>query len=180
MRKICFYIIILLGTLLGGNGKYMTRTGFVSFFSSTPLEDIYSENNKVSCMLNIKNGELDFIIPVDEFQFEKTLMGDHFNENYLETEKFPTSTFIGQIESWDNIRQLDSSNVVVNGHIMIHGVKKNISEIGYYKKKKNSIIGEATFRVVLKDYGIKIPSILFNNIAEIIDITIRVKLKEVE
>jgi hypothetical protein len=63
---------------------------------------------------------------------------------------------------------------------MIHGVKKNISEIGYYKKKKNSIIGEATFRVVLKDYGIKIPSILFNNIAEIIDITIRVKLKEVE
>lgn len=176
--KNTLYILFLwLGMLFANDSKYMTREGFASFFSHAPLEDIYAENNTVSCMLNTQSGEIAFIIPIKEFQFEKSLMKEHFNENYLESDLFPTSTFVGKIESWNEIKGLDSSKVTVSGDIMIHGYKKTITENGLYKKSGDTIIGETTFHIKLEDFGIKIPTIVFKNIAEIVDVTIRVELK---
>jgi len=177
LNKKILVIIFWIGFLFAGNENYITREGFASFFSQAPLEDIYAENNTVSCMLNTQSGELAFIIPIKEFQFEKSLMQEHFNENYLESDLFPTSTFVGKIESWNEIKGLDSSKVTVSGDIMIHGIKKSVTKIGLYKKVGDTIIGETTFRVKLEDYGIKIPTFVFNNIAETVEIKVHIELR---
>ena len=76
---------------------YFTRTGFVSFFSSTPVEDIQAKNNQTSCILDLETGKTSFRIPIRGFEFPNALMQEHFNENYLESEKYPNASFNGKI-----------------------------------------------------------------------------------
>lgn len=177
MKKRLLFIFILNIALYASNGRYMTRSGFVSFYSSAPLEDIYAENNQVSCLLDTQTGEFAFIVPIKAFQFEKSLMQEHFNENYMESDLFPSSTFSGKIESWETIQQTDSFAVKVQGHLMIHGIKQMLIEDGQFKRKDGYIFGESTFTVRIADFGIKIPKVVFNNIAEEVEINIRVRLE---
>ena len=90
-------ILALSGTSLLGQGKYLGNEGKVSFFSSAPLEDIEAVHEEVSGVIDAESGEVAFIVRMTGFQFEKKLMQEHFNENYVESEKFPNATFEGKI-----------------------------------------------------------------------------------
>ena len=106
-------------------GKYMTRAGYISFFSASILEDIEAKNNKVAAVLDLGTGQLAFSVPVHEFQFKRTLMQEHFNENYMESEKYPKATFTGQLTNAAQvIKQLATAtqNVEVEGSLTIQGV----------------------------------------------------------
>jgi len=97
MRRLTFIFILSFLFLAVNAHKYMTKNGYIGFFSHTPTEDIKGDNNQVAGVLDISTGEMVFQALIKSFHFEKALMEEHFNENYMESEKFPKSSFEGKI-----------------------------------------------------------------------------------
>lgn len=153
---------------------YHTDKGYVKFFSSAPLEDIKAENQEVISFLNIENGELAFKVKISHFDFKKELMKEHFNENYLESETYPYATFKGKIKNWDNITFEEGTpqDVMVEGTLEIHGVSKDYTSQGVMTKDKEQFTARSVFNVSVADHEIKIPTIVFKNIAEVVEVTV--------
>lgn len=175
MKKL---ILPLLITLASGcsfaQTIYMTRNGQVSFFSKTPMENIDANNNEVSSMINAGTGEIVFAILVKSFRFEKALMEEHFNENYMESNKFPKSTFQGKIT---NLAAIDFNKegkypATVEGEMTLHGVKKHITATGTITNAKGVVSVTSNIAIKLADYKIERPSLVAEKIAETIDIKI--------
>jgi len=150
--------------------RYIARNGSIRFFSTAPLENIEAINNQGLSVVDISSGEIAFTIPITGFEFEKNLMQQHFNENYMESERFPNSTFKGKIFGFT-----DSSKdqpLKASGDLTIHGVTKNITVNGTGYFAEDKIILKASFPIKLADYKIKIPKVVFYNIAEVVDVSI--------
>ena len=157
-----------------GQGKYLTNDGEISFFSHTIVEDIKAENSKVAAVVDAASGEVVIIVKMTEFRFVKKLMQEHFNENYVESEKFPKGTFTGSIT---NNAEVDYSTpgtyeVKVSGDMTIHGVKQSLTTDGSVEVTHSGITARTKFILHPADFKIKIPRIMRNNIAESIEITV--------
>ncbi len=177
MKKIVSIICIALSLGLTGSfaqNLFFTRNGHIDFFSSAKLEDIKADNNKVTSIINTTTGEIEFSVLTIAFQFEKQLMQEHFNENYMETPKFPKSIFKGRIINLDKINfQTDGSYPAeVTGDLTIHGVTKNIITSGTITVKDGKFRAQSSFNITPEDYGIKIPNLVRDNIAKQIKVTI--------
>ena len=159
--------------------RYMTKNGNISFFSEAPMETIKADNNQVNAALDAQTGDIVFKILIKSFQFPKALMQEHFNENYMESDKYPNSIFRGKIT---NLSSIDFSkegtyDVVIEGDMTIHGVTKAISEKGTFTVEPGEMIhGKSKFLVKVADYDIKIPGTVINNIAESIEVTVDIEL----
>jgi len=158
--------------------KYFTRDGKITFSSDTPIEKIEAHNQKATCVLNAADGRMEFAVLIKAFQFEKALMQEHFNENYMESGTYPKAVFKGQIS---DIEAVDFSKdgtyeVTVAGEMTIHGLKQPVSTAGTLVVKDGKLSAEATFEVKPEDYGIKIPSVVRKNIAEIVQVMVAVDL----
>jgi polyisoprenoid-binding protein YceI len=169
----------LVGSSVVHAQKYMTKNGNIMFYSETPMETIQAVNDQVNAALDTQTGDIVFKILIKSFQFPKALMQEHFNENYMESDKFPNSTFKGKIT---NLSAIDFSkegtyNAVLEGDMTIHGVTKNISEKGTFTVEPgDKIHGKSKFLVTVADYNIRIPGTVINNIAETIEVTVDVEL----
>lgn len=152
--------------------KFMSRNVEVHFLSETPIENIEAHNNQVSALFDSSTGEIVLQVPIRGFHFEKALMEEHFNENYLETEEFPKATLQGKVKSWPDV----SEDVVVEGVIMIHGIEKARTFNGTMRNENNNWIVSSEFAVNAEDFGIKIPSVVRKQIAENIVITVNATL----
>lgn len=172
-------LLILAFSMQAMSQKYITKTGNISFYSSAPLEDIEAHNDQVNAALNTETGDLVFKVLIRSFQFEKALMQEHFNENYMESHKYPTSTFQGKITNLEDIdfEKEGTYKAQVEGKLTIHGVTNEISEEGTFTVKDEAIHGKTTFNVLVEDYDIKIPKAVVKNIAESIEVTVDVELK---
>jgi len=158
---------------------YFTRSGKITFFSTAPLEDIEAINTQVSCVLNMETGEVAFRVPIPAFTFENALMQEHFNENYLESDIYPTAGFKGKIENWSELSlSKEPQNVTLSGDLTIHGVINPISEMGQISIQDGVCIGKSKFNITVADYGIEIPKIVRDNIAKIVDVTVNLELKK--
>ena len=178
MKKIYTFLILLLG-LLKADGIYFTRSGEVSFFSSTPIEDIKAVNNQVTCVLDVESGKTSFRIPIRGFVFPNALMQEHFNENYMESEIYPNASFNGSIEDWSQNKISEGARgVVISGEMTIHGVTKTIRESGNIYTNNGKIFGDATFIIKLSEYDVKIPKLLRENIAEKVEVNIQLELNK--
>ena len=174
-RIIILLTIILIGINSSSFGQvYFTKNGRISFFSKASLENISADNNQVINVLNIETGVLEFSELNKAFHFPKAKMQDDFNENYMESNKYPKSTFKGNITDISNINSLKdgSYNVNVKGDLTIHGVSKNIITPATITIKDGKISATSSFKILLKDYNISIPTIVINKIAENIEITV--------
>ena len=162
--------------------KFMTKNGYIGFYSHTPVEDIKGDNNQVASILDISTGEIAFQVLIKSFQFEKALMQEHFNENYLESEKFPRSTFSGKITNLSEVNFSKSGKyeATVEGDLLIHGVTKKISAKGSFEIAENSIVATSKFDIQPEDYNINIPGVVRNNIAKTIEVTVNMKYTPVE
>jgi len=161
--------------------KYLTKNGTISFFSDAPLEKIEAVNKQVNAALDISSGDIVFKVLMKSFEFEKALMQEHFNENYVESDKFPNATFVGKI---GNISSIDFSksekhDVTISGKMTIHGVTKDISEKGQLEIAGDMVTGTTTFMIKLGDYDISIPNTVVNNISENIEIKVDVRMKKI-
>ena len=180
MKQSKFHILFLiLFCPLIAKDIYFTRSGTISFYSSAILEDIEAINDQVTCVLDLETGEVAFRVPIRGFTFKNALMQEHFNENYLESEKFPNAAFKGKIDGLDSIKlSNDPQEVTLTGTMTIHGISLEIREKGTIILSDGMIRGDAQFHIEVADYGIVVPKIVRNNIAKSVDITVSLKLKK--
>jgi len=149
---------------------FTTRSGFAAFYSKTELEDIRAEHKQVYGVIDVTGKRLAFTLLVKGFLFRKQLMQEHFNENYVESDKYPKASFTGTYTG-EAIKQ-SLSKVQVKGVLTMHGVSKEIEIPATLDWNDNKISGKANFKVNPSDFNIKIPSLVRNKIAKQIDITI--------
>lgn len=168
-------VLALLFTTALSAQQLATRNGYVKFFSDAPLEDIEAVNNQVSSKINMENGDFAFLVPIKGFQFEKALMQEHFNENYMESGKFPNGTFTGKITNLDDIDINKDGEYIAtfSGTMNIHGVERKISEPATITVKGGKVMLETKFNIRPEDYGIKIPAGKKDNISSTLDVTVR-------
>jgi len=182
MKRILVLIVITFVFLATNAQKYMTRNGYIGFYSHTPIEDIKADNNQVASILDISTGEIVFQVLIKSFHFERALMEEHFNENYLESEKFPKSTFKGKIV---NISEVDFSkpgkyDVSVEGDLYIHDVTNKITVRGTLEIVSGGINANSKFNLTPEDYKINIPGVVRDNIAKTIEVTVTLTYTPVE
>jgi polyisoprenoid-binding protein YceI len=176
MKRISLIIILLsIGTLTFAQGKYFTRSGNVKFFSSTPMENIEGKNNGAICVFDIETGAVEMSMLNTSFEFEKALMQEHFNENYMESAKFPKSTFKGTVKNF--VMKKGKHEVEITGDLTIHGVTKKVTVPATLEVVGDAIAGTCIFKVKPEDHGIKIPGMVRDNIAEFMEITINLDLQ---
>src|SRR3990170_8969068 len=135
--------------------KFTTEKTFVSFYSQAAIEDITAENTKTAGVFNAATGDIAFSVPIKEYKFEKSLMQEHFNEKYMETEKYPKSTFQGKITGYDP-NATGTQNVTSKGNLTIHGETKEVEIPGTIEKQGDKLMMKSKFIVRLEDYKIKI------------------------
>jgi polyisoprenoid-binding protein YceI len=171
--KIVYLVLLLMGTgaLPAAGQNYITEESFISFYSHAPIEDIKAENEKAVSLFNAATGDVAFSVPIKEYQFRKSLMQEHFNEKYMESEKYPKSTFQGKITGF-NPQAKGIQQVSTLGKLTIHGVTKEVHIKGTIEKLADKLNMKSTFIVKLEDYNIAVPSLLRNNIAEQVEVTI--------
>ncbi len=183
MKKLLLIISCLATmTTVAPAQKFITKTGHIKFFSESPMENIEAHNRQVNAALDVANGDFVFRVLMKSFEFEKALMQEHFNENYVESDKYPNASFAGIVI---NIGELSISKegtyeVGVQGNLTLHGVTKQVSAKGTFEVKEGKILGRARFNILLSDYNIKIPSVVTNNISNTIEITVDVNLEKIK
>lgn len=151
--------------------KFATEKGQISFFSDAAIEDIEAVNTVVGSMFNTQTAEIVYIVKIRDFVFSKALMREHFNEKYMESEKFPKATFTGKTTGFKPDKTgVQQVNAV--GKLNIHGVTQDINVPGTIEVSNGKILMKSKFMVKLKDYDIRIPTIVWQNIAEEVQVTI--------
>jgi len=148
-----------------------SKTASATFFSEAPLENIEAFNETVRAAIALGTGELVFIVPIKGFDFEKNLMEQHFNDQYMESDKYPEAKFVGSVIDWDG-KPSDRTEVHVEGTLTIHGVSKYIKEKAVLEPVEEGMKGSSTFLVRLADYKIKVPRMVIKNIAEVVQVTV--------
>lgn len=162
---------------LSAQGLFNAFKGEVSFFSKAPIEDISAENTQAASVINITSKQIAVIIPIRNFHFEKELMEEHFNEKYLESDKYPMASFKGLVLDSDSVFMEGNHNATAKGILSIHGVEKEVELNGTISRAENIMTLKCEFKVALKDFNIVIPKLLFQNIAENIDVKVSLEYK---
>ncbi len=179
MKQITLSIVVFLICTLSLNAQktFYTKSGYIGFFSSTPLENIDARNHQVVSFLKTADGSLNFGLLVKSFKFKNALMEEHFNENYAESDKYPKAKFKGKIV---NLSDIDFNNngtyiAKVEGNLTFHGVTNSIKiDNVNLTVNDNKLSGKASFKVKPEDYNIEIPSVIRDKIAK--EITINVEI----
>ena len=177
MKKKCILgMAFLLSATIGfAQDRYFTKTGKIDFYSKAPMEDIEAKNKTVTAVIDTKTGAMQFAVQMKGFEFEKKLMQEHFNENYVESDKFPKGEFKGSITNNQDINYAKDGSYParVKGKLTIHGVTKEVETSGTIKVAGGKLDASSTFNILLSDYDIKIPSVVkdkgSNNVKIVVD-----------
>jgi YceI-like domain len=173
-RLIPFCAALLLSLPLLAQQRYTTRSASIDFFSDAPLEDISAKNTQVTAAVDLLSQQMAFVATMKEFVFPDGLMQSHFNENFVESEKYPRATFSGRILNLPE-NGLPSSGVVpveVEGDLTIHGVKRHVKVPGTLEMLDKQLVAKAKFTVAPADYKIEVPSLIKEHIAKSVAITV--------
>ena len=165
-----FVLLLSVSLFSTAQSKYFTRNGKVSFDATSPSspEKIDGKNEKATSVLDASNGQLEFAVLMKAFMFEKALMEEHFNENYVESDKFPKATFKGVIRNMSEINLLKDGTYVtkVAGKLTLHGVTKDVETTGTITVKGGSVSAKSDFKILLSDYNIQVPSLVQDKVAK--------------
>ncbi|MBX2916952.1 MAG: YceI family protein [Cyclobacteriaceae bacterium] len=175
MRFSLCSILLLIVNLVWAQ-KFVLEKSKVVFFSDAAIEDIRAENSKSLSIYNAETNEVAFSIPISEFQFENSTMREHFNEKYMDTDKFPKATFQGKFSPF-NPAGKEQQPVTATGKLTIHGVTRDVEIVGSIIPAIQTFVARATFIVKLADYNIKIPTFLWQKIAEQVEVTVEFSYK---
>jgi len=176
------WIVILLFTFSAWTTaqQYYAKTGKVSFISDAPLEKIEAHNNSGFVVFDSATGNIEWSVLIKGFQFEKALMQDHFNENYLESQKYPKGLFKGTVANLNDINlQKDGVYTLnVKGLLTLHGVTKPLNPVGKVTVKNGLITVTSDFDIVVDDYNIQIPKVVKDNISKIVKVSVATDLQK--
>ena len=181
--KNIFLLLFFLGAasfISNAQDKYYTKNGQIFFrCTKSPLEKVEATNRSLTCVLDTKTGIMQFAVLMKGFEFERALMQEHFNENYVESDKFPKSEFRGQIVNNNEINYSKDGTYTakVKGKLQIHGESKDVETTGTITIKEGKIVSNAVFNVLLSDYHISIPSLVSDKISNTVDIKVDCNLE---
>jgi len=159
--------------------QFYSNKGQISFFSEAPIENISAINENVSAIIDSQTGGFAFRLKIEDFTFPNSLMQEHFNESYLESEKYPLSTFTGVIDNFSDLDLSTKQNLVVNGSLSMHGISKDAQMKATAHLINEELYITSTFDVALEDYDIDIPKIMMYKIAELIKVVVEIKLQKI-
>lgn len=179
MKNVALCLALLFAGTLSAQ-KMMTRNGFVKFYSDGAVEDIEAKNKQVSSIVNLSDGQFAFSVPIKGFVFEKALMQEHFNENYMESGEYPNGTFKGSLTGYESIDLTKDGtyDLTMEGTMNIHGTDRKISEPVKITVKGGKIELTSTFNLKPEDYGIKIPAAKKDNIASTLELTVKMNYEK--
>ncbi len=174
MKGTFLFLAMLAISQISEAQKLITKTGHIWFYSKTPLEEIEAHNRQVVSTLDPTTGEMVFMMLIKSFEFKRALMQEHFNENYLESDKYPKASFKGKITNLDKIdfKKDGVYNTEVSGDMTIHNVTKPLSAKGTLEVKGKTVIAGAKFLTVPHDWDIEIPAVVEDKIASQIEVTV--------
>lgn len=173
--------IITASMSAAAQSRYMTREGKVSFYSDAPLEKIEAHNSKAAGVFETAGGNFQAIVLMKAFMFEKDLMQQHFNENYVESDKFPKATFKGVI---DNLSEVDFGkdgeyDVTVSGKMEMHGVTRDVKAKGKMKVEGTTVTATSEFMIKPEDYDIRIPKLVRDKIAKEVKVVVNMRMNKI-
>ena len=149
---------------------YSTQSGETNFFSETPIENITASNKTVGAVLNVATKEMAVSMKMTAFDFPNKLMQEHFNENYMESSKFPTGVFKGKILENIDLTKNGVYDVTAKGQLTIHGVSQARDLKGKLTIENEKISMICNFDIKLVDHKIEVPKLVFAKIAEVISV----------
>lgn len=172
MKKIILIILIFVAYNCFAQKEIKSSKGHVNFEASVPLfEEVNAKNESIQCHLNTKNGEITSIVLLKDFRFKLSLMEKHFNEKYLESERYPKAIFKGKIQGFNwNIIGTSTKEFQMKGKLEIHGKIKEINTIVFLKKAENRLEIISDFNLNIQDFNIEIPEMLSMKVAEKVNI----------
>lgn len=176
------FSLVLFVTAANAQDRFFTKTGKISFVSKAPMEDIEGKNKTVTAVLDVKSGAFQFSVQMKSFEFEKALMQQHFNENYVESDKYPDATFKGAIANNASINYGKEGTypVTVKGKLTIHNITKDVEVPGTIKVDGDKLKAESTFNIQLSDYQISIPSAVKEKVSNSIKVVVDTKLEQLK
>lgn len=155
---------------LHAQDKYFTKEGKINFAATTPTspEKVEGVNKSVICVEDAKSGAIQFSVLMKGFEFERALMQEHFNENYVESDKYPKAEFKGAITNNGDVNYTKDGtySVKVKGKLSIHGETKDVEADGKISIAGGKITANANFEVALSDYKISVPSVVADKVAK--------------
>src|SRR5665647_1459544 len=177
MKRLLLFVFFLSIVLAANAQKFMTKNGFISFYSHTPMEDIKGDNNQVVGILDVSTGEMVFQALIKSFHFDSALMEEHFNENYMESDKIPKSSFKGKITNLSSVNFSKNGiyDVTVEGDLTIHDVTNRMSTKGTIEVVSGGINANSKFNIVPEDYKISIPGVVREKIDKNLAVTVIMK-----
>ena len=177
MKKMLYLVLFVMSTGSAiAQQKYFSKAVKISFFSKSPLENIEAVNNKGLCVWDVATGQIELSVLMKGFEFEKGLMQEHFNENYVESDKYDKAIFTGTIDNSKSVSFATDNAVTlkVNGSLTMHGVNNPVSTTALITVKNGIVSASANFSIVLADYKISIPSLVEDKINKRIAIAVNV------
>ena len=180
-KYIWFFLMLVAGQIFPvAQELYKAENVETDFFSSAPLEDIHAVSKKGISVLDSKTGEISFSIDMRSFKFKKALMQEHFNEEFMETHKYPKATFKGNIRDYIDLSKNGEHDVVLQGTLEVHGKSKKRQISARLKVEDGRIELYSKFDVACEDHNIKIPKILWKNIAEVVQVDVKADYSKLE
>ena len=176
MKRITLILSLLLGfmTVAIAQNKLITKTGHIWFYSHAPLEDITAHSYQAAAIIDLSKGSIAVSIPMLSFTFKKALMQEHFNENYVESSKYPKARFTGIVNNLSelNFQKNGVYQTTVTGNLTIHNVTHRIEATGTIEVNNGKYTVNSKFNVAPKDYNITIENRLSGNIASSIEVNV--------
>ena len=166
MKKKLFLFWLLIPFWTNAQEKMKTRTGIINFEASVPfLEEVKAKNEEVFAILSTKANDFSCVTTIRNFHFKMDLMEEHFNKNYLQSNRYPRATFKGKIEKFDlKDITLIPKEYQLKGKLEIHGKSKSIIVLAKIRKVGKGIELISNFTVNTDDYGIEIPMMVRSKI----------------
>lgn len=164
-------ICLLVSGFAVAQGPLITKDGTTTFFSHSPIEDIEAVNEKTTAAINFAKGDVVVKMLIKHFTFENALMQEHFNENYMESEKFPSAIFKGKLASIIDVAKDGSYPVMLKGDLIIRGISTPVETEATITVAGDKITATTKFIAKPVDYDIKIPAVVIKNIADEIEVT---------
>jgi len=158
--------------------QYIFKQGYINFFAKAPIQNIDADNRSPQVFFDMSTGVLRISLEMEAFEFDRPLMKEHFNEKYIHSEKYPRSTFNGKIQGYQGT--IGSYDVTASGQMQIHGVTRTVSIDGRLVVKENTVTLSSSFPIVIADYNVESPKILFTKLAETVEGTVETILQEQE
>lgn len=175
MKKLLIAFLWVLAIQSHAQERLLCRNASVKFFSKMPLENIEAVNNQGLSVIDLTSGNIEFSVLLKGFIFPNALMQEHFNENYVESSKYPRAQFKGVIQSIPIIDLAKNAdyNFTVKGTMQLHGQSKEIITNAQLHVKEGKATGESVFDLSLEDYAIEIPKLVKDKIAKKISINVK-------